>query len=361
MLNLKMKTTETYEATDAVVHVSQAELDFLAEAIHRSPRKRTRICTHKSVAERLHEMFVIYGQETYVRPNRHFGKDESVFVLEGRADFVFFDEQGEITQVVRMGDHSTGLAYYCRVPAGVFHTILIRSERILLFEGTPGPFDPSDTAYADWAPAEADAKGVAAYREDLDRRLPAFPSRSLVQGDGPDVPGLKTLNAQVLAAIEPVVPLGTEENEFLKERLRRDHLDRIRICCHRTIADRLHEMLMVFSGDTYIRPSLHVDKEESLLLLEGFATYFFFDNHGNVTNHVALGPVHSGRSFYCRIPANTYHCLVVESEVIVAKETTSGPFTREDTRFAPWAPDGKDGGAVAKYLGTLRKTLRWSA
>jgi cupin fold WbuC family metalloprotein len=174
MLNLKMKTTETYEATDAVVHISRAELDFLAAAIHRSPRRRTRICTHKSVEERLHEMFVIYGQETYVRPNRHFGKDESVFVLEGRADFVFFDDRGGITQVVRMGDRSTGLAYYCRVPAGVFHTILIRSAQILLFEATPGPFDPSDTAYADWAPAESAAAAAAAYREELDRRLAAF-------------------------------------------------------------------------------------------------------------------------------------------------------------------------------------------
>jgi cupin fold WbuC family metalloprotein len=358
MLNLKKKTTETYEVTDAVVHVSRAELDFLAEAIHLSPRKRTRICTHKSVDEQLHEMFVIYGQDTYVRPNRHFGKDESVFVLQGRADFVFFDEQGEIKQVVRMGDRSTGLAYYCRVPAGVFHTILIRSERILLFEGTPGPFDPSDTAYADWAPAETDASGVAAYREDLDRRLPAFPSRSLVQGD---VSGLKTLNAQVLAAVEPVVPLGCEENEFLKERLRRDQLDRIRICCHRTIEDRLHEMLMAFSGESYIRPSLHVDKEESLLLLEGFATYFFFDDAGRVTDRVPLGPLGSDRSFYCRIPANTYHSLVIESDCIVCKETTSGPFSKDATRFASWSPDRTDARAARQYVDALRTLLKRAA
>jgi cupin fold WbuC family metalloprotein len=355
MLNLKMKTTEAYQAMDAIVHVSQAELRFLAEAIHRSPRNRTRICAHKSVAERLHEMFVIYGKETYVRPNRHFGKDESVFVLEGRADFVFFDEQGEITQVVHMGDPSSGLAYYCRVPVGVYHTVLIRSDKIQLFEATPGPFDPSDTAYADWAPAESDPDAVAAYREQLDRRLP------VAGGETAAMLPLKTLSPLVLAAIEPVVPLSGAENAFLKQRLQRDHLDRIRICCHRTIEDRLHEMLMVFSGDTYIRPSLHVDKEESLLVLEGFGTYFFFDEQGQVTGQVPLGPVQSGRSFYCRIPANTYHSLVVESDQLVVKETTSGPFTRDDTRFAPWSPDGTDRGAVTKYLGSLRKGLRWSA
>jgi cupin fold WbuC family metalloprotein len=172
---------------------------------------------------------------------------------------------------------------------------------------------------------------------------------------------LKTLGPQVLEAVEEVVPLGPAENEFLKGRLHSAHLDRVRICCHRNVEDRLHEMLMAFSSDTYIRPSLHVDKEESLLMLEGFGTYYFFDDAGRVTGQVPLGPLGSGRSFYCRIPANTYHCLLVESDVLVVKETTSGPFSREDTRFAPWAPDGKDAAAVAQYLNGLRTGSRLCA
>jgi cupin fold WbuC family metalloprotein len=172
---------------------------------------------------------------------------------------------------------------------------------------------------------------------------------------------LETLNPLVLVAADPIVPLGREENDYLKEKLGRDRIDRLRICCHRTNEDRLHEMLMVFSGDTYIRPSLHVDKEESLFVLEGFGTYMFFDDAGDVTQRVALGPLGSGRSFYCRIPANTYHSLLIESDYLLAKETTSGPFSRADTRFAPWAPDGGDKEAVRKYLDTLRTGLRQSA
>ncbi len=168
-----MKSTEVYEATDPVVHVSRDELAFLGRAIHLSPRKRARICTHKSIGERLHEMFVIYRKETYVRPNRHFGKDESVFIVQGEADFVFFDDTGAVLQVVRMGEVASGKAYYCRVPTGVFHTILIRSEEIVLFEATPGPFDPSDTAYADWAPAESERDAVVAYLDGLERQLAA--------------------------------------------------------------------------------------------------------------------------------------------------------------------------------------------
>ncbi|MBY0522090.1 MAG: WbuC family cupin fold metalloprotein [Gemmataceae bacterium] len=168
---------------------------------------------------------------------------------------------------------------------------------------------------------------------------------------------LKKLSPLVLEAANAIVPLSRQENEFLKNTLHQEHLDRLRICCHRATDDRLHEMLMVFSGDTYIRPSLHVDKEESLFVLEGLGTYVFFDDQGNITERVALGPIGSGRSFYCRIPANTYHSLMIESDQLLAKETTSGPFRREDTIFAAWSPDGTNPDAVRSYLESLRKTL----
>lgn len=354
MPNLKMMTTEAYQATDKIVHLSDRVFDFLGTAIHKSPRKRTRICTHRSVNEKLHEMFVIYNKATYVRPNKHLGKDESVYVLKGEADFIFFDDAGAPTQVVRMGSSGDGLAYYCRVPAEVYHTIIMRSEEIVLFEGTPGPFNPAETLYADWAPAESEPIAVAAYIEELNRYIAAASAQ-------PESLALKPVNKLVYQAVERVVPLGQAENKFLKDDLMQKQLDRIRICCHPGLEDRLHEMLMVFSKETYIRPSLHVDKEESLLILEGFGTYYFFDAQGNVIDRVPLGPIGSGRSFYCRIPANTYHCLIVESPTLTAKETTSGPFSRADTEFPAWAPDGVNMQVARSYLDSVSQALRLSA
>lgn len=352
MLTLDMKTTETYEAKDPVVSVGEEELAFLQGAIHKSPRHRTRICTHRGVNEKLHEMFVIYSNTTFVRPNKHVGKDESVFVIDGEADFLFFDDQGAVTQVVEMGDMRSGKAYFCRVPEGIFHTIIMRSPRIMLFEATPGPFNPAETLYADWGPQESDAPAVAEYRTWMDREV----ARLAPPAPLPLIP-LKELGSLVLSATEPVVPWRQTENDFLTSRLRQHNLDRLRICAHRTGTDRLHEMLMAFSGKTYIRPSLHVDKEESLLVLEGRATYFFFDAAGNVTSQISLGPRGSGRPFYCRIPANTYHCLLVESEEILVKETTSGPFDRADTVFASWSPEVSDAPGIAAYLGRLRTLI----
>jgi cupin fold WbuC family metalloprotein len=162
----------------------------------------------------------------------------------------------------------------------------------------------------------------------------------------------------VYTARDAVVPLSRAENAFLNKRLHEDKLDRVRICCHKSTTDRLHEMLMAFSKDTYVRPSLHIDKEESLFFIEGFGTYLFFDDRGAITRQVPLGPIGSGRSFYCRVPANTFHALIVESDQILVKETTSGPFSRDDTKFADWAPDGTDKQAVKKYLDSLKSQMR---
>ena len=34
--------------------------------------------------------------------------------------------------------------------------------------------------------------------------------------------------------------------------------------------------------------------------------------------------------------------LIIDSEFLVFKQTTRGPFIRKDTIFPDWAPDGKD-------------------
>ncbi len=351
MTTLKMKTAEAYDATDPIVFLGQGDLDFLGQAINLSARRRSRICTHRSVQELLHEMFVIYSNQTYVRANKHIGKDESIFVIRGEADFLFFDDDGKLLEVVCMGDVASGKAYYCRVPEGVYHTIIMRSPETILFEGTPGPFNPAETVYADWAPPESDPIAIAAYIGSLNEQIRSWKGR---QG----LIGLEKINDLVLTATDQVVTFSQTENDYLQDELRTRKLDRLRICAHKSGDDRLHEMLMAFSNSTYVRPSLHVDKEESLYFLDGFGTYVFFDQQGNQTDAVPLGPLGSGRSFYCRVPANTYHSLIVESDSILVKETTSGPFRRSDTVFASWSPDGSDPVAARNYVDSIRTKLQ---
>ena len=162
-----------------VVRVGGDDVSELRRIAADSPRKRALICAHRDVDDPLHEMLIARERGTYVRPHRHPRKTESMHVIEGLADIVILDEQGEIAEVVPMGDYPSGRAFYYRLNARSFHTIVVRSEMIVLHEITNGPFDPADTVYAPWAPEAADEEATRQYLADLDRRLAAIEGESL--------------------------------------------------------------------------------------------------------------------------------------------------------------------------------------
>lgn len=168
--------------------------------------------------------------------------------------------------------------------------------------------------------------------------------------------GLFEQSPQVYVARDRPAAWGDEEVEFLRRKLVEQMLPRVRICFHRSSDDLLQEMLILFAGRAYVRPAMHRDREESLLVLEGRGTYFFFDAAGNVVDRIPLGPLGSGRACFCRIPQHAYHSLFVESEFMLAEESTTGPYRPEQTVFAPWSPEVGDQAAAERYLQRLAES-----
>lgn len=351
MLNLKMLSPEAYQAEDPIVTLGSDELIFLKAAMNKSSRNRSRICAHKNTDEVLHEMFVVYGSETYVRPNKHYGKDESVFVVEGKCDVCFFDDQGKILRKITLSDEGSGNPYYCRIPSEIFHTVVIRSKKLVLFEATSGPFDPNDTYYADWSPEEGDFEGIESFKS----RLADFEAE-----DHSNINlecNYEKLNDFVYSERERISYLSGEHHAFLAQKMKEKQLDRVRICNHLNPHERLHEMLMLFSQHTFVTPSLHIDKEESLFVLEGEGRYVFFDNVGNVKDVIPLSAQNEKSKKYCRVPENSFHMLIVDSPTILVKETTSGPFNKEATIFPNWAPAFNDIEAQKKFLAEIKAKI----
>ena len=101
-------------------------------------------------------MLIVHHREAYVRPHKHLGKPESFHVIEGTAQVVVFDDDGAIRDVLGMAPYGQGGLCYYRMPDNVFHTLLITSEWLVFHETTAGPFDPSRTAFAEWAPDGSD-------------------------------------------------------------------------------------------------------------------------------------------------------------------------------------------------------------
>ena len=167
-------TEEMCRAKPGVVSVSRADLEYLKSEVHKTTRKRIRLCVHQSDDALLHEMFVVYTGMTYVRANLHVGKDESLHILEGEADFIFFDHDGNVLDVIPLGDKHSGKNVFVRVPQGVYHTIIMRSACLIIHEATPGPFNREETLWASWSPIDSDAQAVAAYQAELAQKLEAF-------------------------------------------------------------------------------------------------------------------------------------------------------------------------------------------
>ena len=130
-----------------------------------------------------------------------------------------------------------------------------------------------------------------------------------------------------------------------------------RTCIHNSEDDNVHEMLIVHCKNTYVRPHKHRRNGESLQFIEGTGTAIVFNNEGKIKKSFRVGGPSSGETFYYSMIKGLFHMLIIDSEFLVFKETTRGPFIREDTIFPNWAPDGKDKSLVDKYFYSLNKKL----
>ena len=168
LLSTRKVSEEVAYATGVEAVLTIADLEDLKLQALKTRRRRMRICTHGGETDPVHEMFIVHPKGAYVRPHKHQGKSESFCVIEGTVDFVTYDEAGEIESAVRMGDVSSGQPFYHRMNGPYYHTMLIRSDWLVFFEVTMGPFDRKDNIPAPWSPPDADVAAVTEFIEKLD-------------------------------------------------------------------------------------------------------------------------------------------------------------------------------------------------
>ena len=171
----------------------------------------------------------------------------------------------------------------------------------------------------------------------------------------------RELNEEVLIADEPVIKVGPSDIQELKERASRNRRRRIRLCAHRDVDDKVHEMLIVHARDAYVRPHKHLTKSESFHIVEGSVDIVIFDDSGDIGEIVSMGDYSTGRKFYYRLSEPRFHTLVINSDYLVFHETASGPFDRSDMEFATWSPEESDQAAVAEFSGELARRVSSAA
>ncbi|MDQ5985802.1 MAG: hypothetical protein CSYNP_01519 [Syntrophus sp. SKADARSKE-3] len=156
-------------------------------------------------------------------------------------------------------------------------------------------------------------------------------------------------NDEVLLTDETVTRITGEDVALLKSLALKTERRRIRLCAHPRMEDTLHEMIIVLPRGTYVRPHKHLGKSESFHIIEGRMKVFLFDDDGSVRDILPMSTIDSGANIYYRLSESQFHTAVPETPLVVFHEVTNGPFHREDTHYAPWAPDEKDMESVARF------------
>ena len=173
-MNLVKVTDEVFYAKDSPITFGVAEISFLKNAAKKSVRQRARICTHSSPDSLIHEMFIGITSRSYIRPHKHLTKTESFFVIEGEVDIIMLDDLGNIVAVTELGESGGTKSSYFKMVEHLFHTLILRSEFLILHEVTNGPFIPNESISAPFAPPElTDAEGDK-YLADLKEKLKMF-------------------------------------------------------------------------------------------------------------------------------------------------------------------------------------------
>lgn len=171
MIPLERINDEVFVAKDPIVVLGDEELAFVRQQALSSPRQRARICAHRRSEDLLHEMFIALSRQTYIQPHRHRQKSESFHIVEGEVDVVLFEEDGAIHEIVRLGPIGSGRACFYRLNSLLYHTLVIRSELLVIHEVTNGPFDRCLTEYAPFAPGEEDFESIIDYGRRLTVQL----------------------------------------------------------------------------------------------------------------------------------------------------------------------------------------------
>ena len=163
-------------------------------------------------------------------------------------------------------------------------------------------------------------------------------------------------NDEVIYTKASIINFSAQDLSELKQMAMLNPRKRIRICLHNRVTDKVHEMIIFHPKGTYVQPHKHVDKDESFHLICGEIDFITFNNHGNINNVFSMGDYASRKIFYYRIPADTFHTQIFKKDTFF-HEVTRGPFVRDETITASWAPDEKETDMVKKYITKINQII----
>ena len=114
--------------------ITQALLDKLTEQAKASPRLRMNMDMRNSADDKSQRMLNALEPGTPLPIHRHMKSSETVVCLRGHLREVFYNDAGEVTEVIDMASYSDCVAL--NIPLGQWHTVEV------LLEMKDGAYEP---------------------------------------------------------------------------------------------------------------------------------------------------------------------------------------------------------------------------
>lgn len=172
-MNLIKISSDVYTVPGPIASIGCEEIEFLRREAAGHSKGRVRINLHPDNADSLHEMFIAIRPDSYVRPHKHPNKSEAFHIVYGEADIIIFEDDGSIREIVHLAAGGGTKAFYYRMSKPFFHTLLIRSDMLVVHEITNGPFVKDNTVFGSFAPDEDDhgLKAICEWQSGLADRV----------------------------------------------------------------------------------------------------------------------------------------------------------------------------------------------
>ena len=120
--------------------ITQALLDDLTAQAQASPRRRMNLDLRNSPEDGSQRMLNAIEPGSVLPIHRHMGSSETVVILRGHLREVFYNDAGEVTEVIDLIPGGDCVAL--NIPLGQWHTVEALESGTVILECKDGPWEP---------------------------------------------------------------------------------------------------------------------------------------------------------------------------------------------------------------------------
>ena len=139
--------------TEQLPELTSDEVNQYFNDAKESIRKRFPKILHNK-GDYLNKVINFVLENSYMHPHLHPGEEkiEKMYLLDGSFALITFDNKGEVTDTIVL---KKGSRESINVPAFTWHTYVMLSEKVTIYETMEGKYEPSTwKKMAPWAPVE---------------------------------------------------------------------------------------------------------------------------------------------------------------------------------------------------------------